>query len=147
MDDAKLGEVADQLHMFLPFFYRKVMAWHKCSEGLNPGHYMILGTLMTSGSLSMSDLGKRICSSKPGTTFLTDRLINEGMLERKYDEKDRRIVYVSLTRAGKDFMKRHREAEKEETKKNLTKLSDEDIEGLCDSLDRIKEIISKLDGV
>ena len=147
MDDEKLGEVADRLHMFLPVFYKKVMAWHKDSEGLNPGHYMILGTLMNCGSMSMSDLGRRICASKPGMTFLTDRLINEGKLERKYDEKDRRIVYVSLTDAGKDFMKKHREEEKEEIKKNLSKLGDEDIEVLCDSFDRIKEIISKLDGV
>ena len=116
MDDEKLGELADQLHLFLPLFYKKVMAWHKDSEGLNPGHYIILGTLMNCGSMSMSDLGRRVCASKPGMTFLTERLIKEGKLERKYDEKDRRIIHVSLTTEGIAFMKKHREEGKRENK-------------------------------
>ena len=144
MDDKKLGEVADRLHMFLPLLYKKVMAWHKNSEGLNPGHYMIMGSLMTSGPMSMSDLGRRIYASKPGMTFLTDRLIKEGLLERKDDEKDRRIINVSLTAKGVDYMKKHREEEKGEIKKNLAVLSDDDLDVLCASLDTVKNIISKV---
>lgn len=147
MDDEKLGEFADQLHIFLPIFYRKVMAWHKDSEGLNPGHYMLLGTLMSRDSMSMSELGKRICASKPGMTFLIDRLIKEGKLERKYDVNDRRIIHVSLTAEGIAFMNEHRKEEKENIKKNLSKLSDEDLEALWASLETIKGIMSKANGL
>jgi DNA-binding MarR family transcriptional regulator len=144
MDEKKLEDIADRMHIFLPFFYRKVMAWHKNAEGFNPGHYMIMGTLMKAGPMSMSDLGRRICSSKPGVTFLTDRLIEEGLLERTYDENDRRVIHVSLTGKGKAFMSKHRIEEKEEMKKNLSKLSDDDLEALCESLNKLREIFIKV---
>lgn len=144
MDDKRLGDIADRLHLFLPYFYRKVMAWHKNSEGLNPGHYMIMGILMHTGSMSMSDMGRKICMSKPGMTCITDRLIDEGKLERTYDVNDRRIINISLTEEGKSFMKKHREEEKENIRKNLSKLSDDDLEALCASLDKLKDIIMKV---
>ena len=144
MDDKKLEDIADRLHLFLPFFYRKVMTWHKNSDGLNAVHYMIMGILMSEDSMSMSELGRRICMSKPGMTFVTDRLINDGKLERTDDPKDRRIINVSLTQDGKAFMRKHRIEEKEEMKKNLSKLGDDDLEALCASLDKIKEIVTKI---
>ena len=144
MDDKKLEDIADRLHLFLPFFYRKVLTWHKNSEGFNPAHYMIMGILMSEDSMSMSELGRRICMSKPGMTFLTDRLISDGKLERTDDPKDRRIINVSLTQDGKAFMRKHRIEEREEMKNNLSKLSDDDLEALCASLDKIKEIVTKI---
>ena len=144
MDDQKLEDIADRLHLFLPYFYRKVMAWHKNSEGMNPGHYMIMGTLTHTGSMSMSELGRKICVSKPGMTFLTDRLINDGKLERTYDTNDRRIINLSLTQDGKDFMRKHRIEEKDEIKKNLSKLSDAELDTLCESLGKIREIFMKV---
>ncbi len=144
MDDKKLGDIVDRLQVFLPFFYRKVLAWHKNSEGYNPGHYMVMGILMHKGPMSMSELGRKICASKPGTTFLTDRLIEDGKLERTYDSSDRRIINVSLTEKGKAFMRTHRIEEKEEMKKNFSKISDEDLEELCASLNKIREIFMKV---
>ena len=120
------------------------MTWHKNSEGLNPGHYMIMAILMSEESMSMSELGRRICMSKPGMTFLTDRLISDGKLERTDDPRDRRIINVSLTQDGKAFMRKHRIEEREEMKNNLSKLSDDDLEVLCASLDKIKEIVTKI---
>lgn len=144
MDDQKLEDIADRLHLFLPYFYRKVMAWHKNSDGLSTGHYMILGILMHTGSMSMSELGRKICISKPGMTFLTDRLISDGKLERTYDPNDRRIINLSLTQDGKAFMRKHRIEEKEEIKKNLSKLSDAELDTLCESLGKIREIFTKV---
>jgi DNA-binding MarR family transcriptional regulator len=144
MDEKKLEDISDRLHLFLPFFYRKVMAWHKNVEGLSPAHYMIMGNLMRTGSMSMSELGRKICISKPGMTFLTDRLINDGKLERSYDVNDRRIINLSLTENGKEFMRKHRIEEKEEIKKNLSKLSDSELNTLCESLGSIREIFMKV---
>jgi DNA-binding MarR family transcriptional regulator len=144
MDEKKLEDIADRLHLFLPYFYRKVVAWHKNSDGFNLGHYMIMGILMHTSSMSMSELGRKICISKPGMTFLTDRLINDGKLERAYDVNDRRIINISLTKEGKSFMRKHRIEEKEEIKKNLSKLSDDELDVLCESLDKVREIITKV---
>jgi len=77
-------------------------------------------------------------------TFLTDRLINDGKLERTYDVNDRRIINLSLTEEGKAFMRKHRIDEKEEIKKNLSKLSDKELVVLCESLGNIKEIFMKV---
>ena len=49
-----------------------------------------------------------------------------------------------MTAKGIDYMKNHREEEKEEIKKNLAVLNDDDLDTLCASLDTIKNIISKV---
>jgi hypothetical protein len=51
-----------------------------------------------------------------------------------------------LTEAGKAFMLKHRVEEKEEIKKNLSKLSDGDLEALCASLDKVREIFMRVCG-
>jgi DNA-binding MarR family transcriptional regulator len=143
MDEKKLDKVADRLHLFLPLFYKKILSWHKNTEGYNPAHYMVMGLLMNLGPMSMTDLSRKICSSKPGVTNLTDRLITDGKLAREYDVNDRRVIYVSVTEAGREFMRKHRMEEKEEIKKNLSTLSDGDLEVMCESLDNLREIITR----
>lgn len=143
MDERKLEKISERLSLFLPFFYRKVLAWHKNSEGLNPGHYMMLGMLMREGSMSMSDLSRRTCVCKSGVTFLADRLIECGMIERAYDPDDRRIINVSLTEKGTAFLKKHRAEETEAIARNLSNLSDEEVDDLCAALDRVRELIIK----
>ena len=38
--------------------------------------------------------------SRPSTTRVADHLVRRGWLERRYDDADRRVVLVGLTREG-----------------------------------------------
>lgn len=56
------------------------------------------------GSLTATELAKAIALSSGGTTHLVDRLEREGLVERRSDERDRRVVRVGLTDGGLDIL-------------------------------------------
>lgn len=51
--------------------------------------------------LKMRDLSQRLMVTGGSVTGLTDRLVAEGLVERRDDAQDRRAVTVSLTREGR----------------------------------------------
>jgi DNA-binding MarR family transcriptional regulator len=52
--------------------------------------------------LSMRDLGRAVVISKSGLTGLVDRMQRAGLVERRPDPDDRRVIHVALTREGGD---------------------------------------------
>ena len=53
------------------------------------------------GGLTMGELSRRLMVSNGNVTGLIDRLVTEGMVERRTDETDRRAQVVRLTARGK----------------------------------------------
>lgn len=51
--------------------------------------------------LKMRDLSQRLMVTGGNVTGLTDRLVAEGLVERRDDTEDRRATTVSLTREGR----------------------------------------------
>ncbi|MDH3299246.1 MAG: MarR family transcriptional regulator [Acidimicrobiia bacterium] len=51
-------------------------------------------------SLTASDLARAVVLSSGGATRLVDRLEHDGLIQRRADERDRRIVRVALTERG-----------------------------------------------
>ena len=63
--------------------------------------YDVLYQLRGAGrALRMSELAARVLISRPSTTRVVDHLVRRGWLERRYDDADRRVVLVGLTREG-----------------------------------------------
>jgi DNA-binding MarR family transcriptional regulator len=52
------------------------------------------------GPLRMSELASQVLISRPSTTRVVDHLVQRGWLERGYDNRDRRVVLVGLTKEG-----------------------------------------------
>lgn len=50
--------------------------------------------------LTMRDLGRAVVISKSGLTGLVDRMQRAGLVERRGDPDDRRVVHIALTPAG-----------------------------------------------
>src|SRR3989338_6665612 len=50
--------------------------------------------------LRQSQLAEKLMLSVSNTSILADKMVNKGLVERKYDERDRRIVLLSLTKKG-----------------------------------------------
>lgn len=143
--DTKLEEIADGLLSFMPFVHKRLLRTKQgCNkQGFTPG-IGILGVIMKCGPMPVSDVGRRLCISKPNMTFLTDRLIEHGFIERVPDKDDRRTINLAITRKGKKYVKETKNLVKEDIKRNLSSLEDEDIKELHDSIEKIKKIFSKL---
>ena len=61
------------------------------------------------GSLHISALADLLGVTLSTGSGLADRLVDQGLLERRHDEHDRRHVVVRVTAAGRDMLERMRE--------------------------------------
>lgn len=61
---------------------------------------MMLMELHSARLVSMSELSQRLRISQGVATRMVDRLLEKGLLERKRDTADRRVVLVSTSRRG-----------------------------------------------
>jgi DNA-binding MarR family transcriptional regulator len=65
-----------------------------------------LGTLDSSGPCRLTELAGREGISQPSMTAMVSRLERQGLVERRHDPSDGRIVLVAITAAGQDMLQR-----------------------------------------
>jgi MarR family transcriptional regulator, organic hydroperoxide resistance regulator len=78
-------------------FYTKALA----GSSLTPSQLFLLRQLWLEDGLPLRDLGVRAQLDATSTTWLADQLEQAGLVERKRNDPDRRIVRVWLTEAGR----------------------------------------------
>ena len=70
-------------------------------EGITPPQFFTLRTLKDQGQMcKMSDLAAMRLLTPAGATGIVDKLIHLELVERKFDESDRRVVLLALTDRG-----------------------------------------------
>jgi DNA-binding MarR family transcriptional regulator len=79
-------------------------------------------------------------------TLIVNRLIAEGVAKRLDDVTDRRIVIVTITNQGREFIQKKKQEMKDSLKKNLIILEEEDLSSLCTALEKVNRIILKVGG-
>ena len=107
--------------------------------------YHILRILERRGPLPVSAIGKQLFIAKQNMTTLVDRLMNDGLVERKNDAADRRIINILITKKGVGFLKESMLGLKKIVRENLSKLSHEDIESLHSAFRVMRTIVHKLE--
>ena len=97
MTDAVLVDsIAQNLFDALPIFRKRVLHL----DAIQREYHIAL--LNDNGSLSVSEISRRLGIAKPNITPLVDRLIDEGLAERNRDEIDRRVVNIHICPAGQE---------------------------------------------
>ncbi len=75
-------------------------------EKLSAPLYSVLRILRSAkeDGLPCKEISSRLVSRDPDVTRLTDRLLRLGLAERRRSAKDRRVVRVSITTAGRKLL-------------------------------------------
>jgi DNA-binding MarR family transcriptional regulator len=144
MTDDTREKVAEHLLALLPLYHKKIFRPESDITGIQAAQHRVLGVLMREGPLPMSELGRRLYISRPYMTALVDRLIDEGYAERHPDARDRRVINVTITDSGRSFLKYTGTRYKNHIKKLLANLNTGDLEDLCTSLGKLREILSRV---
>jgi MarR family 2-MHQ and catechol resistance regulon transcriptional repressor len=114
----------DQLQNRLGRFFREF--------GLTSSQYNVLRILRGEGKPMPSlEIAERMIQVVPAMTGLIDRLENQGFVERRRCEDDRRVVYIKITEKAAKLLERmdkplaalHRELMGHMTKAELRQLS------------------------
>lgn len=69
--------------------------------GLTGPQVTVLKMLEGIGALSLSDLSARMSARNSTVTGIADRMERDGLVERKRDAEDRRVVRIRLTKKGR----------------------------------------------
>jgi DNA-binding MarR family transcriptional regulator len=136
--------IADNLLALLPFYHKKIFRPEHGITGMQAARYRLLGVLMREGTLPMSELGKRLYISKPYMTTLVNQLIGEGHVERIPDTRDRRVINIAITPSGGRHLKQAGALYKDDVKNLLGNLNTEELDELCQSLEKLRSILSRI---
>ena len=116
----------------LPALFRRlVVGLPNEVEGLakvTTEQYGVLAHILDRGSVSMGELAIARNVALNTATSLVDRLVSAGLVERRGDPADRRVVRVVLTPRGETLMVRLRAIRRAAIRRVLDELSDEEIE-------------------
>lgn len=107
----------------------------------SPGHFHALSVIFHRGSFTMSELASEMMISKQQLTPIVDRLVDAGMLIRKHDETDRRLVRIELSNQGRETFKEIGSQIKDSFRSRLILIPDSQLEELEQLLPRIMEIL------
>jgi DNA-binding MarR family transcriptional regulator len=92
-------------------------------------HIQVLVALEAEGPLPMRVLSERMDVSQASATGIVDRMEQRGLVERRRDDGDRRVVRVALTDVGRDTMGGFAAERRERLAQILDELTDEEIDG------------------
>ena len=70
---------------------------------ITPEQWAVLNRLWEQDGLSQVELAERTFKDKPGTTRILNLLEKKGVIIRRRDAEDGRVLHVFLTNAGKDL--------------------------------------------
>ncbi len=87
----------------------------------------------------MKDVADYLSITPPSATSLIDNLINSGMITRKFDPEDRRVVKVEITKKGASFIGSHIEEVSRRMRKGLATLTAKEQDQLSKILTKITE--------
>jgi DNA-binding MarR family transcriptional regulator len=77
---------------------------HQDPAGLSPTLSAVLATLTRTGPLTLGELAAREHVTPPTVTRAIDKLEAQGLVVRRPDPNDGRVVRVALTDAGRDHV-------------------------------------------
>ena len=147
MTQGQLDEISESALLLFPLLKRLVKG-----DPNDPARvpfknqsYHILRALERKGPLPMSVIGKRLTIAKQNMTTLIDKLMNDGLVERRNDTSDRRVINIVITERGTNFLRESRSALKKIIKKNLSELGNEDVKSLDSAFQTIRAVVSKLE--
>jgi DNA-binding MarR family transcriptional regulator len=92
----------------------------------------------------MSEIGCKLAMPKPHVTAQVDKLIAEEMVERLFDNNDRRIVNIRITEKGKNDFKAIKQEISIDMRERIEKLDEQRLSILFDSTQQVRDILSEI---
>ncbi len=116
--------------------------WHRGSLSLI--HLNVLTLLETEGPLPMHRIAETLDVSDASATGIVERIERRGLVERRHDSEDRRLVLVHLTEAGKNVFSETQARHLERLRQLIDRLGDRELVGLLTGIRGIRRVASEL---
>ena len=146
IDPAMIDTIAQNMFHILPLIKKRLLHMDlvQREHGTPLSHVQVLAMLNDVGTMSVSEISRRLGIAKPNITPLVDRLYECGYVDRQHDENDRRVVNIVLLDAGKDKLAAIRATISRQILQQVDGLSNSEFRELNESLSSIVRILSSL---
>jgi len=111
-----------------------------------PVHGPQLGVLWMTGKkpgLTVSDLARRFMVAKSNVSEMVDRLYREGLLEKRADEADQRLVRLHVTEKGQALLQAAWAQHLATAREALAGLSDGQLATVAENLELLANALNK----
>jgi len=146
IDPAMIDNVAQNMFHILPLIKKRLLHMDlvQREHGTPLSHVQVLAMLNDVGTMSVSEISRRLGIAKPNITPLVERLYESGYVDRQHDENDRRVVNIVLLEAGKEKLAAIRTTISRQIQLQVDGLSISEFRELNESLSSVVRILSSL---
>ena len=146
IDPAMIESVAQNMFHVLPLIKKRLLHMDLVQKehGTPLSHVQVLAMLQDVGTMSVSEISRRLGIAKPNITPLVDRLYEGGYVDRQHDENDRRVVNIVLLPAGEEKLAAIRATIARQIQVQSENLSVSEFRELSDALSSVVRILSSL---
>jgi DNA-binding MarR family transcriptional regulator len=109
--------------------------------GLTSEQFGVLVSIKSRGPLKPSDLAWMLQRSPNSMSMIVDRMVKAGLLRRKRDTKDRRLVFVNMTDKGREAIEMAASPAWEFIHKVVSPLAYQDQRALADMLETVNCVL------
>ena len=146
IDPAMIDAVAQNMFHVMPLIKKRLLHMDMVQKehGTPLSHVQVLAMLQDAGTMSVSEISRRLGIAKPNITPLVDRLYEAGYVDRQHDENDRRVVNIVLLPTGAEKLAAIRATIARQIQVQAEDLSVSEFRELSDSLSSVVRILSSL---
>lgn len=105
-----------------------------------------MNALYREGKSSMLHLSRSLHVTPPSATITADLLVRQGLIVRKEDKSDRRVVLIQFTAKGKSLMKKLMSAKRKRWNQIMNSLNLQDQKILISALHNLLTLLQKAEG-
>lgn len=103
--------------------------------------FIVLHFISQTNPCKVTDLAAKMEVKPSAITVMIDRLIAQGVVQRRHDDKDRRVVWIEMTDLGRDVLQELQQLRREIIGSYLNEL---DADKLAVFLDIFEQIATKI---
>ncbi|MBT2581340.1 MarR family transcriptional regulator [Planococcus sp. ISL-109] len=115
--------------------------------GLNATEFSVLELLYHQGRQPIQAIGKKVLIASSSITYVVDKLMHKGYVEREACKEDRRVTYALLTEDGHNVMDRIFPEHELQMNKVFAGLTEEEVAELIRTLKKVGYEAQESDGV
>ncbi len=112
---------------------------------ISPGHVQVLIAL-AKGPCSVGSIAETLGVSRPAATQLVDKLSEHGMIERRHDPADRRVVLVDYVPGMHAVARRIMDVRRSQLRAALDTMTDGEALTFCRGLKEITTALGRVPG-
>jgi DNA-binding MarR family transcriptional regulator len=109
---------------------------HRYDVTLHQFHLLLY--MKMSGNIKVTDLSEKMLVSKPTASRMINTLSDKGMVKKRADDRDRRLVFIVLTSKGERVVEEVQARQRELLSRVLGKMPASEMKVFLETLERIE---------